>query len=219
MQVVGRRRLTLELPLDLREGIRVEQVAQLLLPEELAEQVAIERERLRAPLRGRRVVLVHVARDVVEEERRAVRRGALGLDLDEVDLPRLQTVEQPAQRGQVEDVLETLAVGLEHDRERAVLARDLEERLRLQPLLPERCPLPRIAPRDEQRARRVFAEARAEERGVPDLGHHEVLDLGRVDEEVVPRRRGVGIGKVQRDPVIRPDRLNVRGRATRAAVR
>ena len=47
---------------------------------------------------------------------------------------------QPAQRlleaGQVEHVLEALAVGLQHDRELAVALRHLEQRLRLQPLLP-----------------------------------------------------------------------------------
>ena len=98
---------------------------------------------------------------------------------------RLQAREQPLQRRQVEHVLEALAVGLEDDRERAVLARDLEEALRLQPLLPERRALARPPARDQQRAAGVLAEARAEERGVAQLGHHELLDLVRVDEELL----------------------------------
>ena len=73
VQLVGARRRSAQLPLDVLDGVTVEQVAQLLLPEQLAQQVAVERQRLRPPFRGRRVVLVHVGRDVVEEERRRVR--------------------------------------------------------------------------------------------------------------------------------------------------
>ena len=57
-------------------------------PMQLAEQVAVERERLRAPLLGRRVVLVHVRRDVVEEERRGERRRRRRLDLGDVESTR-----------------------------------------------------------------------------------------------------------------------------------
>ena len=116
-----------QLRLDVGERVRVEQVAQLLLAEQLAEEVAVERERLGPPLRRRRVVLVHVRGDVVEQERRRERRGGGGLDVDEVDCASLQPVQEPLQRGQVEDVLEALAVGLEHDRERAVAAGDLQQ--------------------------------------------------------------------------------------------
>ena len=124
--------------LDLGERVGVDQLAQLLLAEQLAQQVAVERERLRTPLRRRRVVLVHVRRDVVEEERRRERRRRRGLDVDEVDLARADLPEQPLQRRQVEDVLQALAVRLEHDREARVLPRHLEQPLRLEPLLPER---------------------------------------------------------------------------------
>ena len=68
MQFVRASRAALQLPLDLLDGIGVEQVAQLFLAQQLAQQVAVERERLRAPLGRRRVVLVHVGRDVVEEQ-------------------------------------------------------------------------------------------------------------------------------------------------------
>src|SRR3712207_5145988 len=54
----------LEVVLDLLQRIRVDEVAQLLLPEQLAQQVAIERQRRRPPLGVRRVALVHVRRDV-----------------------------------------------------------------------------------------------------------------------------------------------------------
>ena len=87
-----------------------------------------------------------------------------GLDVDDVELPGLDTPEDPAERGQVEDVLEALAIRLEDDRELRVAAGDLEEALRLQALLPERRPLARAAARDEERAGRVLAEPRAVER-------------------------------------------------------
>ena len=89
VQLVGRARIAGELRLDLGQRVRVEQVAQLLLAEQLAEEVAVERERLRAPLGGGRVVLVHVGGDVGEEERRGERRGRRRLDLDEIELAGL----------------------------------------------------------------------------------------------------------------------------------
>ena len=65
---------------------RVEEVAQLLLPEELAQQVAVERERLRLALGQRRVALVQERGDVGERQRARERRGGAGLDLDDADL-------------------------------------------------------------------------------------------------------------------------------------
>jgi hypothetical protein len=113
------------------------------------------------------------------------------------------------QRGQVEDVLEALAVRLEHDRELRVAPRDLEETLGLQPLLPERGPLARSAARDEEGARGVLAEARSEQGGLPELREDEVVDLARVEQEVGERGRCVGVREVESDSVVRPQRLRV----------
>ena len=209
MELLGVARHRPQRRLDLGERVGVDQLAQLLLAEQLAQQVAVERERLRTPLRRRRVVLVHVRRDVVEEQRRRERRRRRRLDVDEVELTRAQPAEQPLQRRQVEHVLQALAVRLEHDREARVLARDLEQALRLEPLLPERRPLAGPAPRDQQRARRVLAEARAEERRLPHLGEHEILELVRREQQEVGRRRRVGVGQVEGDAVVRPDRLHL----------
>ena len=118
-------------------------------------------------------------------------------------------MQDPLQRGQVEDVLQALAVGLEHDREGAVVARDLEQALRLEPLLPERRALARAPPRDQERATRVLAEAGAEERRLPDLLHDELLDLVRREQQIGDRRRQVGLGQMERDAVVRPDRLHL----------
>ena len=146
---------------------RVDQVTQLLLSEQLAQQVAVERERGRAPLGVGRVALVHVGRDVVEQQRGGERRGALGLGLDQRQLARVEPAQQLLEAGQVEHVAQALAVGLEHDRELAVALGDLQQRLRLQPLLPQRRALAGIGAREQQRAGGVLAEAGAVERGRP----------------------------------------------------
>ena len=67
MQLVGVARVAEQLSLDLGERVRVDQVARLL--HSRGAEITVERERLGPPLRGRRVVLVHVGGDVVEEER------------------------------------------------------------------------------------------------------------------------------------------------------
>ena len=68
VQVICITRLSAQLSLDIRNGVRVEQVAQLLLAQELAQKVAVERQRLRPSLRRGCVVLEHVRGDVVEEQ-------------------------------------------------------------------------------------------------------------------------------------------------------
>ena len=209
VQLVGIPRVAAQLRLHLLDCVRVKQLAQLLLPQQLPQQLAVERQRLRPPLGRRRVVLVHVSGDVVEEQRGRIGRRGRRLDVDEVELPRPQSLQQPLQRRQVEDVLQALAVGLEDDRESRVLPRHLEQRLGLQSLLPERRPLIRSPARDQQRPRGVLAEACAEERRVADFVDDQLLDLLGIDQDEVARRRRVGVGQMDRDPVVRPDRVGV----------
>src|SRR5437868_12034486 len=83
-------RQELEVVLDLGERGRVDQVTELLLAEQLAQEVAVKRERGRTALRVRRVALVHVGGDVVEQERGCERRGGRGLDLDHADLAAVE---------------------------------------------------------------------------------------------------------------------------------
>ena len=116
---VGARALgqPLQVGLDRLQRARVDQVAQLLLAEQLAQQVAVERQRRRAPLGVGRVALVHVRRDVVEQQRGRERRRGRRLDLDHAQLARVQLAQQVLQARQVEHVAQALAVGLEDDRE------------------------------------------------------------------------------------------------------
>ncbi len=173
----GHLRAVLQVVFDARERAGVDQLAQLLLAEQLAQQVAVERERGGAALGAGGVALVHVGGDVVEQQRGGEGRGGLGLDLDERDLARVQAAQQLLQAGHVEHVLEALAVGLEHDREVGVAAGDLEQVLGLQPLLPQRRAPAGVGAGNEQRARGVLAKARAEQRGAAELGGDGVLDL------------------------------------------
>jgi hypothetical protein len=199
----------LQVGLDLRERVRVDQVAQLLLAEQLAQQVAVERERRGAPLRVRRVALVHVGRHVVEQQGRGERRRALRLHLDQREVAPVELRQEVGQAGQVEDVAQALAVRLEHDRELPVALGDLEQRLRLQALLPQRGALAGVCARQQQRAGRVLAEARAEKGRCRQLTYNQVLDLVGLDHDQLGSGRLVGVGQVDDDPVVRPDRVGL----------
>ncbi len=67
----GARRLgaSLQLVFHLFERARVEQVAQLLLPEQVAQHVAIELQGLRAALGRGRIALIQIGSRVREHER------------------------------------------------------------------------------------------------------------------------------------------------------
>ena len=198
-------RAVLQVVLDLLQRRRVDEVAQLLLPQQLAQQLAVQRQRHGPALRRRRVALVHVGRHVVEEQRRGERRRRLRLDLDQRELPRVRACAAGPEPGHVEHVAQALAVRLEDDRELRVAPRDLEQRLRLEALLPERRAAARVGARDEQRARRVLAEARAEQGAGAELGDHQVLGLVGLDEDELGPRRLVRVRQVHDDAVVRPD--------------
>ena len=117
----------LEAELEVRERLRVEQLAQLLLAQQLAQQVAVEGQRLRPALGERRVALVHVGGDVVEQQRAREGGGAGGLDAVDRDLAAPDAVEDLAQGRQVEHVGQALAVGLDEDREAPVARGDREQ--------------------------------------------------------------------------------------------
>ncbi len=85
----------LQLQLQFRQRVSVEQLTQLLRPQELTQQVAVKRQRLRPPVQQGRVALVHVGGDVVEEQRGREGRSARGLDADDADLSPLDGAREP----------------------------------------------------------------------------------------------------------------------------
>ena len=202
-------RAVLQVVLHLFQRPGVDEVAQLLLPQQLAQQVAVQRERHRAPLGGRCVALVHVGGHVVEQQRGGEGRRRPRLHLDQRDLAGVDRAQQLQQAGHVEDVAQALAVRLEDHRELRIASRHLEQRLRLEPLLPERRAAPGVGARDEQRARGVLPEARAEQRAGAELRDHQVLRLVRLDEHQLGPGRVVGVGQVDDDAVVRPDRVGL----------
>src|SRR6185503_2254020 len=132
--------------------------------QQLAEEVAVQRQGAGAALGQRRIAVVHVRRDIVEEQRAGEWARLRRLDAVDRDLAAGDPAEHLAEGGQVEDVGEDLAVRLDEDREAAVARGDRQEIRGPLTLLPERRPGAGPPARQEQRASRVLAEPRGEQR-------------------------------------------------------
>ncbi len=94
--------------------------------------------------------------------------------------------------------------------------RHRQQLLGAQPLRPQRGAPARPAPRQQQRARRVLAEARREHRRAPELLQQELLDLlgrqhqiGQLHRRVRRVAAGTGVGEAQHDAVVAPDGLHL----------
>ena len=137
----------------------------------------------------------------------------------------MQPAQQRFEAGHVEHVAQALPVGLEDDREVRVAPGDLEQVLGLQPLLPQRRAAAGVGARDQQRPRRVLAEARAEQRRAAQLGRDRLLDLLGLEQHELGRGRqrlgfvGVEVGEVKDDPVVGPDRVGLQAEALADAAR
>ena len=107
----------LQLGLDLGQHLGVEQLAQLGAAEQLGQQPLVEAERRGSALGDRGVALVDELGDVPEQQAAGVGARRLGGDVDDGDLAPVDPPQQGGERGQVVDVLEALADGLEDDRE------------------------------------------------------------------------------------------------------
>ena len=86
----------LQLELELGQHVGVDELAQLLGAEQLAQQVAVEGERGGPPLGQRRVALVHVDGDPPEQQRLGERRRLRGVDRDEPHLAAAQVAQHLA---------------------------------------------------------------------------------------------------------------------------
>jgi hypothetical protein len=149
----------LQLELEISEHRRIEQLAQLVRPEQLAQQVAIERQRGGSPLGHRRVAFVHVLRDPAEQQRRREGRRLGQVDTDHADGPRPQLAQHLGERREVEHVAQALARRLQEDREGRVPPRHTEQVGGALTLLPQRGPLTGSTTWEQQRPRRVLTEA------------------------------------------------------------
>ena len=209
----------LERKLEIRDRVLVEELAKLHLAEQRAKLRGIDGEGLGSQLGERRVPFVHEVRDVVEEQRCRERRRRSCIDGHDAKLARPDRGEQLPEAGHVKYVLQDLAVRLEDHRKRLVAARDGEEIAGALALLPQRRALSGTPPRQEQRARRVLAEARREKcgrrsaqiRGPRSATPHrkrrlnEIAHGVRVGQQQLDGRRLVGTGEAHDDPVVRPE--------------
>ena len=188
---------------------RVDQRAQLALTDELGQLRLIDRQGVGAPLGQRRIAVVQVVGDVAEEERRGKRRRlghVHGVDAHGAAAHLGQELDQ---RRQIEDVTQTLAVGLEDDRERPEAGGDGQEIGGAFALLPERCPRARPALGQEQRPAGGFAEARREQRRRAELAHHQPLDVVGIGHEQCRVERRVALGHADDEAVVAPHHLGV----------
>ncbi len=174
----------LQLALQLGEHLRVEQLAQLRLAEQLGQQPGVQGEGGGTALGERRVALVQELGDVPEEQGAGERGRFRGGDLHQAHPAGLQVAHQLGQAGHVEDVLEALADRLQHDRERAVLARHLQQLRGALALLPQRGALAGAAPRQQQRTGGALAEAGREQGRAAHLVGDDPVDLALVEDDV-----------------------------------
>ena len=200
----------LQLELQLVQRARVQQLAQLLGAEQLAQQVAVEGERGRASLGQRRVALVHVDGDPAEEQRLRERRRALGVDRHELGRARPQVAHDLAQRRHVEDVAQAFARGLEQHRERGML-RGLGQQVGAAlALLPQRRAPAGTLTGEQQGARAGLAEHAGEQRRARQRLHDLGLDVLRVEQQVFHRDAVHGLGEADDDAVVAPQHLRAR---------
>ena len=181
----------LELPLQLRQDVGVEQLAQLGLAEQLGQQPGVQREGGGPPLGERRVPLVQELRDIAEEQRAGERRRLGGGDLDQPDPAGLDVAHQLGEPRHVEHVLEALPDGFQDDREGPELAGHLEQLGGALALLPQRGALAGAAPGQQQRARGALPEPGGEQRGAAHLVGDDLSDLALVEGDVAGADRGL----------------------------
>ena len=199
----------LQLGLDLVQRGRIQQRRQLVLAQQLAQQLAIQRQGLRAPLGQGRVPLVHVRGHVREGQRPRERRRGRRVDLDDAHLAPPNALQHLLQRRQIEHVLQAGAIRLQHDGEAGIAQRRRHQVLRLQPLRPQGAARVRAPPGQQQRARRVLAEVRGEQRRPRQLLQHQLLDLLGLGHQRRQGRGLVGAREAQHDAVVAPQALHL----------
>ena len=131
-------------------------------------------------------------------------------DVDQAQAAVGDPAVQRHQRGQVVDVLEHLADGLQDDRERGVARRHLEQLGRALALLPQRRPPAGIATGEQQGPGRALPEPGGEQGRPADLGGHDLLELvGLEGDQLRAGRVLVGLRDAQHDAVVGRHRLRV----------
>ncbi len=207
-------RAPLKLALQLGQHLGVQQLAQLRPAQQLGQQPGIQRQRGRPALGERGVALVEELGDIAEQQRAGEGGRLGGGDLHQAHPAGLDIAHQFRQSRYVEDVLETFAHRLQHDREGPELARHLEQLGGTLALLPQRGALAGAAPGQQESAGGAFAEPGGEQRGAAHLVGDELVDVTVVEDDIGgPDRR------LLRVPLrARGGRARLRGRIGERAV-
>ena len=192
-----------QFPFHVVDDVRVEHCGHVGGAEQALQRVEVQREQGRAAFGVRLVILVHHLPHIAEHDGFGERRRRLRLDIDQVDLTVGEPCHQPPERGQVVDVLQAFAGGLQQQREVALRPRGVEQLDATQALLPQRHALARVGARQVQRTRRAFAEACGEQHRLPHLFGHQSLDVIGIDrEQLGGRDMPVGLRQQQDDAVV-----------------
>ena len=93
-----------QLGLKLGERRWVDELAQLGLAQQFAEQMPVERQCLRLSFRQRRVLLVDIGRHVCENQRACERRCGARFNVVNPDVSGLDAAQQVTQCGNVENI-------------------------------------------------------------------------------------------------------------------
>ncbi|CAB5001345.1 unannotated protein [freshwater metagenome] len=198
----------LQFQLQIGKRPRVEQLAQFLRSQQVAQQITVERQRSGTALGQRAVALVHERRDPVEQQALRERRGLRRVDADDADGATAQLRQHLAQRRHVEHILETLTCRLQQHRERGVLTGHGQQVGRPLPLLPQRRALIGPTARQQQGTRTALAEASAEQAGLRQRRHHQLVDVVGVDDQVGERQILRRFRQAQHDAVVGVHRLH-----------
>ena len=194
----------LQVPLHGVDDVRVQQLAQLGGAEQLVEQRRVQGQGGGPPLGQGGVTLVDELGDVPEQQGLRERGRARGGHLHH---PHGAVGEAPGhvlEGGQVVDVLQHLADGLQDHREVRVPAGHVQQLRGALPLLPQRRPLARVLPRQQQGPGGVLAEPGGEQGRAADLRGDDLLQLlGGELEQLRAGRVPVHQGQPQHDAVVR----------------
>lgn len=153
------RRQALQLELRGLDDLRVQQFTELHPAQQLIQERRVQCQGGGTAFCERGVALIQELRHVPEQQGLGEGRRLLGGGLHNPQFTAFHRCGNVLQGREVVDVLEALADRFQHDRERGVFPRDVQQLGRPLALLPQGLPLPGSLPREQQGAGSTLAEA------------------------------------------------------------
>src|ERR1035437_6388344 len=147
---------------NIGDGVGIEKFAEVGFTEKFAKLILVDGESLGAALGQRGIAIVEEVGDVAEEERCREGRGLAGFDYMDAELALFYFLENFNQSRHVEDIAETLPVGLEQQWERRITRGDAEQIVGAFSQLPERRAGIGAAAREKKRPASCLAKTSGE---------------------------------------------------------